>query len=231
LKGGAPLPLLALCLASCAMYPKQPQKLALRQLTVEVRLASPMEPNYFYFVALDLDDGSEPDDGPVPILNGPPWGNGWGAISGTGNKEEPGYYVVWHLGAPVQFILGQERGRPYQWEISDGGKLLTVTVDIGQVEDVLGRRLSRIDLNIITTDVVVQNPAYEGEKWTDALGEGGTSYIRRLPLNVDRDYYNSHTPEPEGEGDVLDRSGRRVGGVRAAPLDIVDWHIRVRTGG
>ena len=229
MRGRVLLPLL-FALSGCAMYPRQPEEVALRELTVEFRLASPMKPSFYYFVALDLDNGAEPDDGPVPIINGPPWGNGWGAISGTENQEEPGYYVEWHLGLPVQFVMGQERGRPYRWETADGGKVLRVTVDLGQVESILGRRLTRVDLNIIATDIVVQNPAYGGEKWTDALGESGTSYLR-IPLDVDRDYYNSDAAEPEREGDVLDRTGRRVAEETAKPLDIVDWHIRVRVGG
>ncbi len=223
--------LLPMLLSACAMYPEVEGE-RMRLLTVEALLAQPLRGEYFYYIAVDTDNGAAPEDGPVPILNGPPWGNGWGAISGTGNEEEPAYYVRWHFYGAHQFAQGTESGRPYECRLEEGGRKLVVTVDLNQVEDLLGMgrgSLRRVDLNIIATDVVVQNPEYEGEKWTDALGETGNSYVS-IPLDRNWDYRNQDSPEPEGEGDVLDRNGRVVPEEEAdaKPLDIVDWRIKVR---
>ena len=59
-------------------------------LDVYVRFAGPIDDSAYYFVALDV-DGDFGDDYPVPIANGPFWGNGWGTGSIT-------HFLEYHLG-------------------------------------------------------------------------------------------------------------------------------------
>ncbi len=60
-------------------------------LEVWVRFAGPVNDSAYYFIALDR-DGDFGEDYPIPIANGPFWGNGWGTGSIT-------HFLEYHLGA------------------------------------------------------------------------------------------------------------------------------------
>lgn len=55
-----------------------------------LRLASPVNDSFYYFIAIDA-DGDLGQDGPIPVAAGPNWGNGWGTGSLT-------HYIEYHQG-------------------------------------------------------------------------------------------------------------------------------------
>ncbi|HOS93773.1 MAG TPA: hypothetical protein PLQ54_10705 [Armatimonadota bacterium] len=61
-----------------------------RALLVTLTLADRVDANYYYYLAIDTDD--DRTDGPLPLYEGPFWGNGWGTGSMT-------YFVSYHAGA------------------------------------------------------------------------------------------------------------------------------------
>jgi hypothetical protein len=107
--------LASLLLFGCARFPSgSVSNPAARQLVVTVEFAAPLDSRYYYFVALDTNQDSS--DGPVPVVQGPYWGNGWG----TGPISE---FVEYHNG---QFSVN----RPFV--------LLTLTATQGSVTDISG---------------------------------------------------------------------------------------------
>lgn len=76
---------------ACARYPEGggPGNFPERVLIVEVEFAGTLNDAYYYFVAFDTDGGA--DTGPLPIVVGPYWGNGWS----TGTVAA---YVQYHGG-------------------------------------------------------------------------------------------------------------------------------------
>ena len=107
--------LASLLLFGCARFPSgSVSNPAARQLVVTVEFAAPLDNRYYYFVALDTNQDSS--DGPVPVVQGPYWGNGWG----TGPISE---FVEYHNG---QF----SENRPFV--------LLTLTATQGSVTDISG---------------------------------------------------------------------------------------------
>jgi hypothetical protein len=72
---GAP----ALLTNSCARVPESAgTRTRGKQLTVSLTVEREINPNYFYFVLINLTD-EDSDPGPVPVVQGPPWGNGFAA--------------------------------------------------------------------------------------------------------------------------------------------------------
>jgi len=61
-----------------------------RALIVTVTMADSIDANYYYYLAIDTDD--DRTDGPLPLYEGPFWGNGWGTGSMT-------HFVAYHAGA------------------------------------------------------------------------------------------------------------------------------------
>jgi len=72
------LALLAVCwLAGCARFPEDGQNVApSNQMIVTCTTAGPINPDYYYF--FPIDPGTDASQGPVPVVQGPYWGNGWG---------------------------------------------------------------------------------------------------------------------------------------------------------
>lgn len=88
------------CLVGCARFPSNPISNAPpRQLIVTVRFAAPINDAYYYFVAFDTNQ--DPSDGPVPVVQGPYWGNGWG----TGPIAQFVEYHNGQFGVFVPFVL------------------------------------------------------------------------------------------------------------------------------
>jgi hypothetical protein len=80
--------------AGCAWFPLEGNgngdSFPERVIIVSVEMAKAIEDEYYYYIALDLDD--DRTDGPLPVFRGPFWGNGWGAGSMT-------HYIEYHAGA------------------------------------------------------------------------------------------------------------------------------------
>jgi len=73
------VPALGLLLSSCARVPNDLNPNARgKQLVVTMRMEREVRQDYFYFVLINLTDDVA-DAGPVPIVQGPPWNNGFAA--------------------------------------------------------------------------------------------------------------------------------------------------------
>lgn len=81
--------LLPACAAGCALFPENPGPPAPKnQLIVTWSMAGPVRSDYYYF--FPMDPGTDATQGPVPVVQGPYWGNGWG----TGPFTQ---FVEYHL--------------------------------------------------------------------------------------------------------------------------------------
>ena len=97
-----------------------------------------------------------------------------------------------------------------------------VTVDLESLTtaEIPLDKLQNLDVNVITTDKLVQDPNYSGIKAVDGLGPSGNDYLT-IPLVNNRTFTNADLPE----------GSREVAGDMQHPdpdLDIVDWKIEVR---
>ncbi|KPJ64728.1 hypothetical protein AMK68_00770 [candidate division KD3-62 bacterium DG_56] len=193
-----------------------------RELTMEIAFAEPANWNYYYFFAIDA-DGDEAD-GPVPIIGGGPfwtgsWFNGWGIISNTDPPEEPSDYIMYRAGVFQQFHQGTFVGIPFRRSVSDGGRRLSVTIDL----DLVTTTINTLDVNFITVDDIIPPQVGMRENY-DALGDIGNDYIS---VPIDYSYQSgvdnstacaggSSSCENDQEVKPLDLS-----------LDIVDWSVTV----
>ncbi len=75
--------------AGCIRYPpeERPVDVPERMLDVTVVFYDAVRDDYYYFFAIDTDE--DETNGPLPVVQGPYWGNGWG----TGSMS---YYVSYH---------------------------------------------------------------------------------------------------------------------------------------
>jgi hypothetical protein len=198
-----------------------------RQLTLEMVLAEPARPEYYYFFAIDA-DGDE-TDGPVPIVGGGPfwtgsWFNGWGLISNTDPPQAPSDYVLYHAGIFQQIHQGAFIGVPFETHVADGGRRLSATIDLDVVAplDPLSQEPvpPALDISFITVDDIVPPQVGLRENY-DALGEWpgvGFWWVGGFRIDVSQSTNNDSATTPEQADDV-------PGGIGA--LDITDWSVTV----
>lgn len=207
---------LSLCVpvVGCARMPSPGTSIPVptRQLIVRFTLAAPVNPAYYYFIAIDTN--GDPNNGPVPIVANPS-----APIPATGvpliisdTDLPPGFYVQYHQGAFFQYKELQFIGPPYQGGVSQDELSMAVTMDLDQVTTTA----RNVELNIITSDRLLPPQSQFIDLNYDALGPTGNSYLI-LPIDVSGVYTNNDAIGPEGEGDT---------GIPA--LDITDWTVEVR---
>ncbi len=98
---------LACCLAGCARFPEDGGTTAPdNQLVVTFTMAGPVRGDYYYF--FPIDPSEDATQGPLPVVQGPYWGNGWG----TGPFTQ---FVQYHLNQysvnrPVAVITVSDSG-------------------------------------------------------------------------------------------------------------------------
>lgn len=85
---------LAAILVGCARFPEgfegiDPSQFPARLLLLTLTMADPISDQYYYYFAIDTDNDRA--TGPLPVVRGPFWGNGWG----TGSIS---YFVEYHAG-------------------------------------------------------------------------------------------------------------------------------------
>jgi hypothetical protein len=192
-----------------------------RRLTVSFSVAGQVNPQYFYFIAIDAD--GNPSSGPVPVVTAP-FGNGWVTGSVT-------HYVEFHLGVfgvfrfvpDTNLLVADSLGSPFEFNQPQQppGNRISATLDVDRT---LGTDVNLINLNIITTDRIDIDPTFTGTKIFDALGASGNQFLT-LPLNVTQTFTNAQSPDPETAGDLPPASSQ---GVDFSALDITDWTIQVQ---
>lgn len=210
---------LVVLLAGCAKTPPGVTGPGLHRLIVEMTVRGHINPDYFYYFAID--GSGSPTTGPLPVV-APPWGNGWSAGSVTHyvlyNISQPGGYGVYRIDDPKTLLASTYLGRPLDAQDPTGGSTLRFTVDLDALFPPGGPQPDRLNLNFINTDIVPRDPNYRGRKLVDALGVSGNDYIT-IPIRTNRVFTSADTGIPEPAGDVADPD-----------LDIVSWSIEVRNG-
>ncbi|RMG22836.1 MAG: hypothetical protein D6724_09685 [Armatimonadetes bacterium] len=223
----------ALCLTilfaiGCAKFPDSGSQQGTRRLIFTIEMASEINPDFVYIVAIRDGDDLTGQEGPIPVI-APPWGNGFVAGKAThfvrfdGDQPNGGYGLYrftdtqnlssWILlGVPISF---QTPG--------PGERTLRFEIDLTQLRpnpaDALN--IQALQINLLTMDRVPTDPNDNDPKTWDALGNSRdineiSSYLT-IFMTPDRIYRNSDTNlEPEGDTDD-------------PRLDIVDWTIEVRS--
>ena len=82
-----------LLVCGCARSPSSaPPVTAEKELLFDITVAGNYNNNYYYFIALDAD--GDPLTGPLPVVAGPYWGNGWGTGSFGFYAEQLGGFMT-----------------------------------------------------------------------------------------------------------------------------------------
>jgi len=212
----------------CAKFPDSGSQQGTRRLIFTIEMASEINPDFVYIVAIRDADDLTGQEGPIPVI-APPWGNGFVAGKAThfvrfsGDQPSGGYGFYrftdtqnlssWiFVGVPVSF---QPPGA--------GERTLRFELDLTQLRpnpsDALN--IQALQVNILTMDRVPTDPNDRDPKTWDALGNSRdineiSSYLT-IFMTPDRIYRNSDS-NLEPEGDTNDPR-----------LDIVDWTIEVRS--
>lgn len=213
--------------AGCARFPEgADQTQVRRRLTVTFDVAGRINPNYYYFIAIDTT--GDPGAGPVPVVSAP-FGNGWG----TG---EITHYVRYHLGSFEVFrfregsnlLLPDPLGTPFQFNRPEDapGNRIQVVLDLDTLRATTDAPLDRINLNIITTDRIDIEPTFLATKMYDALGATGNHFVN-FSVNVNQTLSNATAlfGDPEEAGDLPPQPAP---GVEVNDLDLVNWSVEVR---
>lgn len=215
----------ALALNGCARTPEGASINAPNQLLVQVTVNGQVNPNRFYFFAMNATDSSNTSQGPVPVVSCP-WGNGWGAGVIThyvqiGGPNQPGQYGVYRFeqtGDPATQLLNPTyMGQPISFDNFQGTSTFRFALNLDQIQTSAGTPASVLNINIISTDRLPLNPQDCSTKLVDALGPGTGNNFVTIPVTASRIFRDEELNQPEGSGDVVDPD-----------LDIVDWQVEVR---
>lgn len=212
----------------CAKFPDTGSQQGTRRLVFTITLASEVNPDFVYIVAIRDADDLTGQEGPIPVI-APPWGNGFVAGKAThfvrfdGQQPSGGYalYRFTDLENLSSWIL---IGLPISFETpGPGDRTLRFEIDLTQLRPNPGdaMNIQALQVNLLTMDRVPTDPNDRDPKVWDALGNSRdineiSSYLT-IQMTPDRIFRNSDT-NIEPEGDVNDPR-----------LDIVDWSIEVRT--
>lgn len=210
-----------LTLFGCAKFPEQPLiPPSEDRLIIRLWYAAPLEPEFFYFIAVD-DDG-DPTTGPLPALTSP-WGNGWGVPEGEGSRIRL-YVEVHRQSAEIFRIIDpnptappRSLGKPLEFVTLQPGEA-QIVLDLRQIFPAFPDEPRRIELNFISVDEIILDQAFEGRRNYDALGPTGNDFIS-IPLTATQTFRN-------GEGFVTETSGDAT----LDALDLVDWEVQVILG-
>lgn len=210
-----------LILSGCAKFPEQtPAPVSKDRLVITLTYAAPLNPDFFYYIAIDLD--GDPRTGPMPALTRP-WGNGWGVpFDETLGSRIDIFVEVFRQSAQVFRIqvfqppyTTQSLGPPLDLSFPQPNQV-RVALDLRQISDPPPERL---ELNFISVNELKTNPNDNTPRTGfDALGPSGNDFIS-IPLTSTQAFRN-------GQGWVIETSGD-------APidaLDLIDWEVLVVRG-
>jgi hypothetical protein len=217
---------LTLVLSGCARWPiiSDGDTSPLRSLTVSLTVAGTINPNYYYFVAIDTDGNTS--TGPVPDATG--LANGWGILAPTSPGQPvqaPAYYVEYHNGTFIEVVNGQPLGQPYQYSVN--GNTMTMTLDLAH----LGTPIPpSVQFNLITQEnLTTASPGQILVKSYDGIGFDGNDYLADLRLDVAQTLTANQpgTPQELRYGSTYS-DGTSVEATTAnAGIDLTGWQIQV----
>lgn len=204
-------------LSGCARTPTGASRINPREVTFQITFDGSINDNYYYYVAIDVNGGS---DWPTPVFPGIVTATGWVTGSVTHFVEYHLHQYTVYRVTNVQPLTVEPIGTPLRSTVpAMGGKILRFTLDLDQI-DATG---DSIDINFITVDQPFSNT-----RMLDALGPRGTEFIQ-LDIRTDRTVTNwDGLSRMEPSNDVLDQNHRYVPSQpnpQSAPLDITDWAI------
>jgi hypothetical protein len=214
--------LLMVAVAGCARSPGGAHVQPLRQLILQLTVAGRIQPNLFYFLALDVTGNQS--KGPLPVV-GPPWGNGF--VTGEVThfvRIQGGQAEVFQIVPNTNLLQFVSLGRPFDAQLPPGSNTATVTLDLDTIVPP-ATAPANININMIATDIVPLDPQFPGPKLVDAFGPTGNQFVT-IPIFSSRVFTNRDFPTPlEPANDVLRAPSLTT--VDAPDLDIVDWRIEV----
>lgn len=244
-------------LSGCAKYPPQSPvagqgKLIRVTMTVrgQIQPFDALTP-YYYFILINRTD--DPGDaGPVPIVQGPPWSNGFAAPAQQ-PPDSQGFvgfvrydrfqgqtgYGVYTLADPVTGALHKPiepqnpffpLGPPDTYVTPQRGeRTLTFQLNLNRLPRPEARFLQ---INFVATNNIPQGVDETSPKSWDALGDGTQTETINAWVRIDttqnvtvRDI-DRPFPDQEPENDVREKLGPVVD---EPNLDIVDWSVEVRS--
>jgi hypothetical protein len=230
--------LIILLSVGCAKFPSNGVPQTGKRLIVTMTVNGQINPNYHYYIAfytLALDPAAQLSQGPVPVVSGPGWGNGWGT-SATPSSQGMQTYVVYDANQPQGYgvyqiakdtnLLGKTYvGPPISYVTPPAGSnKLQFTLDLSQLAiptfltttDEVNSLIDQINVNFITTNIVPSSTAFDGSgRFYDGLGLTGNTFE---PIYIKSTQSNSNTKtHVEDAGDVP-----------LPDLDIIDWSIEIQ---
>lgn len=205
--------------SGCARFPANVTPVSGKRLIITMTVAGEINSNYYYYAAFDTSGTAAP--GPLPVV-GRPWGNGWG----TGNitdymlydQFQPQGYGLYRIPTGTQLLGKEYNGIPISFITPpNGANKLQFTISLDQLatSTLPVENINQININFITTDVILLDDNYPGPKYYDGLGELGNEFLT-ISLTTNQVYSNSQT--------LIERAGD----VRIPDLDITDWTIEVQ---
>lgn len=219
----------ALLILGCAKFPDTPGGPDSRRIRFVITLDGPVDPNYVYIVAIrDANDDTGATGGPIPVIQ-KPWGNGFVAGKAThfiryDGVQPSGGYLLNKFTDLVNLLTWIPLGVPYDFITPNpGDNRLEFTITLKQLRPPPDDPddITSLQVNILTMDVVPNDPNYNGSKFWDAFGDSTdfNSINDYITINVQQDrIYRNSVLQNEAGGDVADPS-----------LDIIDWLIEIRS--
>lgn len=183
-------------LSGCARAPSGSKLIPVREFTVQIVLAGPINDAFHYYTAIDVDGGIT---GPVPVFPGIIPGQGWVTGSVTHYVEYTGgQFTIWQFVPKGQFQTAVRIGSPIRSTAQ--GNTLSFTIDLND----LAATGQFINVNFITID----DPLAQ-HRTIDALLVGSATLFQ-IDITKDDTYNNARLGDVEQPNDLLNENGTVV---------------------
>lgn len=202
----------------CARYPPEAIVQQFNLLIMDFSVAGKINPDYYYYWAIDTAGRS--DSGPLPVIQGPFFGNGWGTGSITHYVEfHHNQFRVFRFRSEPEKNEVQELGPPYNSALRGDG--LRVELDLETLRGNDGTLPRSVNLNFITVNLLVlAGDIPPADRAYDGLGPTGNNYLRSVSLQEERVISNAQGGfSYEMANDTL-----------VPDIDLIDWRVEVRLG-
>jgi len=212
--------LFVLLVAGCARYPASAGPSDLPPVTIhtEITLNGDYNPAYYYFFAVDTN--GDDSNGPVPVVAGPEYGNGWGTLSGLGPNDpiqEPPFYVIFNGGSFQEYRNGAPIGQPFRGEVQNNNKIM-LEIDARDLVAPGDPLPATIQVNWITMKDLEIPLEGTGIKEYDGFGFNGYDYLAYVPLDQNRIFYSGDPGLPD---EVANDT------TTTPAIDMIGWEVSI----